>query len=282
LIVADSNVLSPSYARRFLCALAAAFDWRLGVVPELEREFPRVLARELRRRDRQRPDRIKHPMPDDVDGKCETIANRWLQSAIAHDEAPLTRCCDRPNQMDRATELSDDSELAKAFVDGRVAPRIADENIVTQSLAAGAGFIVTTNMATIDHKTVNDYARRQGANHDVLLHPSIAIQHLIDSALVKNHRRMALAALAVSVSDKNREDQAEIESVLHFLRFASPPLEHPSFLARRAISEAVNQRGASSMLNEAREMAKQGPWQAIRSLESSMRNEIRAMGKANA
>jgi len=278
-MVADSNVISPSYARRFLCSLAAEFGWQLGIVPELESEFPGVLARELVRREQQRRKHNNQTLPKGAQRECKEIAARWLQSAISYEDSAFIRCCDEETQIDDAAELIINSDLADAFVDDILRSRLADESIVSQSLVAGADFIVTINMKSINHKAVNEYARRHGINHDVILHPNVAIQHLIDPSLAENRRRVALAALAVSISDKKRESQAEIDSVFHFLRFASTPLGHPSLLAGQAINDAICQQEIASMLDEAREKAKRGPWRAIRSLENAMRNAVRSIGR---
>ena len=269
IIVADSNILRPTNARRYLLGLAGTFGFELALVPELMDELPRTMGHEFWRREEARRER------ELVQGalfRCRDIARQWL----AEDSVPVRAVCTASGDVVKASELIHRvPNLHRAFVSSSTSQRLADSYVVGQALVAGADLLVTNNRGSIDPDAVNEHVRQATGRNDSWMLDSACFCHGLMTAS-DDHKRALFAAMVMAVADTNRAETTKTTSVRRFLHYASHVFE-PAVHHALAWGDAAAWR---TLIAAARAESEREPFTSMRELERRTRDRIRQIPAA--
>ena len=272
LVVANTNVVIPSYARKFLIGLSIQSDVPLGIVPRLRKEIPDSLSFELESREDQRRSRLGKSMPPDSLAQCERIARDWLETVLQIPRSPLRHCATSDDEIQAARDLLKDEALRTAFMEKDANRQGRDELVVAQSIAGRAQVIFTKNMNSILHHNLNQWALdRLGLNNPIIQLPNAWTQRMYTT---EDSVQILTALFAMSVSDNPRSFSEESESAQHFLAYAGTVFDHATTIASQAMFNASLCRGC---LEAAIKLKETEPWRSVREQEKRMANRVRNM-----
>ena len=202
--VADSNLLRPTYSRRFLLGLAAYTEQPIALVPALmERpEVPSALTYGVASRTRLRKSvSLLRAVRDGM--------TAWLRREIEKGELFALR--ELPDGFGRDQYWD---ELEQFFRPNEENEYPHDLDIVAETLEVGGEFLATNNFKSIKHHELNTWGQvKRGFNRDLIG----GGDELVERLLGTDEQRIANVIGAMAVSNiTDRSDMDEFHSVKHF------------------------------------------------------------------
>ena len=256
--VADSNLLRPTYSRRFLLGLAAYTEQPIALVPALMelREVPSAFTYGVGARSRLRESLWL------VRGVREGMTD-WLRRETDKDELFVMHRLPEGfgreqywDEMERFFRPNERNEYPHAL------------DIVAETLEVGGDFIATDNFTSVKHHELNTWGRvEHGFNRDMIGGGDALVEHLLgtDEAMVAN----VIGAMAVS-SIAERADMDEFRSIEHFAQRLQSRGWMETSLAVESHLDRLDEQGLEELLSASRALSRTPRFATARHAEEAL------------
>ena len=274
--VADTNVIGFPTPRRFLSGLSVELGHPFFVPPTIVLEAVHTIRRAeerfwLKKMETQTlSPRVKSAVFAAVGSEVED----WAKELLLSDQGWLRPTCTSTSTKINAVNLSQEIPL-DAFTDTRPNKHENDVAIVCESIAGGADMLITANMETMDHVTLNRWLMGSGFRNIPLLHsPDMGIAELLGAQKIES---VHVTAITMGLSHAQRSEQDEHDSLMKFtegLRMTFPNI-------RSTIrNEELRSDDTAERWAKARSNLKLPEWQQVRASEENRISRTQAAARA--